>query len=70
MDNLAEKVDEYLLNWGHCVLLAYSWDCENCPLLGVVECSLSRGCLSIEVNGRAVGTFRIVHGCPLFRGVR
>ena len=57
----------------------YNWDHENCPLYGVVGCPLFRGCLSIEVNGRAVGTFRIVHyivgvrysgvsviqGCPL-----
>ena len=38
----------------------YNWDRENCPLYGVAECLLFRGCLSIEVNGRAVGTFRIV----------
>ena len=40
---------------------AYSWDRENCPLYGVAGCPLFRGCLSIEVNGRAIGTFRIVH---------
>ena len=61
VDNLAEKVDECPLNWGRCVLLAYNWDRENCPLYGVVGCLLFRGCLSVEVNGRAVGTFRIVH---------
>ena len=38
----------------------YNWDRENCPLYGVVGCPLFRGCLSIEVNGRTVGTFRIV----------
>ena len=38
----------------------YSWDCENCPLYRVVGCPLIRGCLSIEMNGRTVGTFRIV----------
>ena len=38
----------------------YNWDCESCPLYGVVGCPLFRGCLSIEVNGRTVGTFRIV----------
>ena len=27
-------------------------------------------CLSIEVNGRTVGTFGMVHGCPLLSGVR
>ena len=27
---------------------------------GVAGCRLFRGCLSIEVNGRAIGTFRIV----------
>ena len=29
-------------------------------IYGVAGCPLFRGCLSIEVNGRAVGTFRIV----------
>ena len=33
---------------------------RKCPLYGVAGCPLFRGCLSIEVNGRAVGTFRIV----------
>ena len=42
------------------VLLAYNWDRENCPLYGVAGCPLFRGCLSIEVDGRAIGTFRIV----------
>ena len=36
------------------------WDRENCPLYGVAGCPLFRGCLSIEVNGRAVRTFIIV----------
>ena len=40
------------------MLLAYIWDRKNCPLYGVAGCMLFRGCLSIEVNGRAV---RIVH---------
>ena len=40
--------------------LSNVWDCENCPLYGVAGCPLFRGCLSIEVNGRTVGTFRIV----------
>ena len=42
-----------------CVQLGH----KNCPLYEVVGCSLFRGCLSqlsVEVNGRAVGTFRIV----------
>ena len=60
VDNLTEKVDECPLNRGRCVLLAYNWGRENCPLYGVAGCPLFRGCLSIEVNGRAVGTFRIV----------
>ena len=60
VDNLAEKVDECPLNRGRCVLLAYNWDHENWPLYRVVGCPLFRGCLSVEVNGRAVGTFRIV----------
>ena len=34
--------------------------CETCPLCGVVGCLLFRGCLIIKVNGRTVGTFRIV----------
>ena len=42
------------------MLLAYNWDHENCLLYGVAGCPLFRGCLSIEVNGRTVGTFRIV----------
>ena len=33
----------------------------NCPLYRAARCPLFRGCLSIEVNGRTVGTFRIVH---------
>ena len=60
VDNLAEKVDECPLNRGRCILLAYNWDRENCPLYGVAGCPLFRGCLSIEVNGRAILTFRIV----------
>ena len=28
----------------------------NCPLYRVAGCPLFRGCLSIEVNGRTVGT--------------
>ena len=38
----------------------YNWDRENCPLYGVAGCPLFRGCLSIEVNGRTVRTFRFV----------
>ena len=38
----------------------YNWDHETCPLYGLAGCPLVRGCLSIEVNGRTVGTFRIV----------
>ena len=33
---------------------------QKCPLYRVVGCPLFRGCLSVEVNGRTVGTFRIV----------
>ena len=58
VDNLAKKVDECPLNWDRQVLYAYNWDCESCPLYGVAGCP---GCLSIEVNGRTVGTFGIVH---------
>ena len=59
MDNLAEKVDECPLNRGH-LKDWYNWDHESCPLYAVVGCPLIRGCLSIEVNGRTVRTFRIV----------
>ena len=53
----------------------YNWDHESCLLYGVAGCPLFRDCLSIEVNGRTVGTFRIVsyirvsavEGCPLSR---
>ena len=37
----------------------YNRDRESCPLYGVVGCLLFRGCLTIEVNGKTVGTFRI-----------
>ena len=47
-------------NRGRRVMLAYNWDRENCKLYGVVGCLLFRGCLSIEVNGRIVGSFRIL----------
>ena len=60
VDNRAEKVDECLLNRGRKVSFAYNWDRESCPLYGVAGCPLFRGCLSIEVNGKTVGTFRIV----------
>ena len=60
VDYLDEKVDECPLNQGRSVLLAYNWDCKNCPLYEVAGCPLFRGCLSIEVNERAVGTLRIV----------
>ena len=60
VDNPAEKVDECPLNWGRKVLFAYNWDRESCPLYRVAGCPLLRGCLSIEVNGRTVETFRIV----------
>ena len=32
----------------------------NVAAYGVAGCPLFRGCLSTEVNGRTVGTFRIV----------
>ena len=57
--NLAEKVDECPPNRGRLVLLVYNWDRKNCPLYRIAGCPLFRGCLSIEVNGRTVGTFRI-----------
>ena len=60
VDNLAEKVSECPLNWGRSVLFAYNWNGEKCLLYAVAGCPLFRGCLSIEVNGRTVGTFRIV----------
>ena len=61
MDNLAEKVDECPLNRGRKVLFAYNRDRKNCLLYGVAGCLLFRGCLSVEVNGRTVWTFGIVH---------
>ena len=71
VDNLVEKVNECPLNQGRQVLFAYNWDSKSCPLYRVAECPLLRGCLSIEVNGKMVGTFRIV--CcivsPLLSGV-
>ena len=57
MDNLAKKVDDCPRNRDR---KAYNWDRESCPLYGVAGCPLFRGCLSIEVNGRTVGTFGIV----------
>ena len=59
VDNPAEKINRVSANRGCWVVLAYNWDRENCPLYGVAGCPLFRGCLSIEVNGRTVGTFRI-----------
>ena len=59
--NLAEKVARHSLNRGHCVLFAYNWDHENCPLYRVAGFSLFRGCLCIEVNGKTVRTFKIAH---------
>ena len=60
---------------GWWVSFVYNWDHESCLLYGVAGCPLFRDCLSIEVNGRTVGTFRIVSyivgvrywGCPLSR---
>ena len=60
VDICAEKVDECPLNRGCKVLFAYNWDRKSCPLYGVVGCPLFRGCLSNEVNGKTVGTFRVV----------
>ena len=60
-NNLAEKVDKCPLNQGRKVLFVYNWDRESCLFYRVAGCPLLRGCLSIEVNGRTVGTFRIVH---------
>ena len=57
VDNLAKKVDECPLNWDSQILFAYNWERESCPLYGVLRCTLFRGCLSIEVNGRRVGSF-------------
>ena len=61
MDNLAEKVDESLLNQNREVLFMNNWDRESCPLHGAAGCSLFRGCLNIEVKGTTVGTVEIVH---------
>ena len=40
VDNLAEKLNEWPLNWCHYV---YDLECEMCPLYGVVGCQLFRG---------------------------
>ena len=45
VDNLAEKVDERLLNQGCSVLFAYNLDCESCLLYGVAGCPLLMGLL-------------------------
>ena len=60
VDSLAEKVDECLLNQGCSVLFVYNWDRESCLLYRLAGCPLFRVCLSIEVNGKKIGTFRIV----------
>ena len=60
VDYLAKKVDECLLNRSCWVLFVYKSAHKNCLLYGVAGCPLFRGCLSIEVNGRKVGTFGIV----------
>ena len=56
MDNAAEKVDKVSTKSGLlsivCVL--------RCPLYGVAGRPLFRVSICIEVNGRTVGTFRIV----------
>ena len=59
--SLSEKVDKCPLNRGHKVLFVYNQDHENRLLHRLAGCPLFRGCLSIEVNGRTVGTSRIVH---------
>ena len=55
VDNLAEKVDECLSLIG-----VFEYCCVQLGLHGVPGCPLFRDCLSAEVNGRTVGTFRIV----------
>ena len=74
VDHLVEKVDKCPGSLS--IFFAYNWDREKCPLYGVAGCPHFRGCLSIEVNGRTVRTFRIVsiilwmsavEGCPLSR---
>ena len=43
---------------------------QKCLSYRVVGCLLFRGCLSIEVNGRTVGSVHyILERCPLLRGV-
>ena len=68
VDNPAEKIDGCSLIG---VVEYRNWDRENCPLYGVAGCPLFKGCLSIEVNGSTVGTFRIVRYimCVRFSGV-
>ena len=51
------KIDKCPLNRGHLILFVSP---KNCPLYRVAGCPVFSRCLSIEVNGRTVGTFRIV----------
>ena len=45
-----------------CLATQFGFRAHNAirPLYGVAGCPLFRGCLSIEVNGRTIGTFRTV----------
>ena len=60
LKDLADRVDKCLLNQGCWVLFVYNWNRNNCLLYRVAGWPLFNGCLSIEVNGRTVGTFRII----------
>ena len=63
MDNLAEKVATSVRLIGAVKYCSRTIGTAKtvCALYGVAGCPLFRGCLGIEVNGRTVGTFRIVH---------
>ena len=77
VDNLAEKVDVCALNWDHSTVYVQL----GLRKLSVILWSsrgglLSRSCLSIEVSGKTVRTFRIsvifwvsaVERCPFRQG--
>ena len=53
MDSHAEKVNEYLLNWGFEVFsVFFNLECKKCLLYGVIGCLLFRVWLSFEVKER------------------
>ena len=70
-DNLTEKFSECPLKWGRLHTIR---SMETVCYMGSWLDLCYSGVACIEVNGRTVGTFGIVHyivhGCPLLRTVR